>query len=93
MIYVLGKDYEQFLRWCRENNTDRRSVVWIRDVFTLRGRKIGHKDRLIKYGPYWERSDWPELEDLLSKLWEEREDDQPSNPRNAPDKEREREAG
>lgn len=63
MRYVVAGNYQQYMRWKRDNNvTDPRGVVYVMDAMVLRGRLWYDGDQAIYVGTYHERPDYEEIQ-------------------------------
>jgi len=64
---VIAGWYGQFKDWCRENDVppSHPGVYYISDVRSLYG--ISNVDIKL-YGTYYERKDWPEIQEELERI-------------------------
>jgi hypothetical protein len=71
MKYVLAGNHHQFELWLRETNTPRSEARPIANRIQLRGLAISPSD-IVRYGSYFERPDYHELEREISMVTRER---------------------
>ena len=74
-IYVVAGNYREFMIWCQDNHLSRNDpkVRYVQDFSRLRGLYIEESkgDRVVLYGTYEGRMDWPEMVDELRTRWRE----------------------
>jgi hypothetical protein len=72
-IYVIAGNHREFLNWCYDNKVNRsdRRYVYISDFSRLRGFHIEESmgDRVVLYGTYEHRMDWPLMVEELKVVW------------------------
>ena len=66
MTFIVAGNYQQALDYAREHDLKRwRYVNWCSD---LNGYTIT-KQEVVKIGTYYERPDWPEIEEVLAAIF------------------------
>jgi hypothetical protein len=72
-IYVVAGNYREFVHWCQDNHLSRHDprVRYIQDFTRLMGLRIEESkgDRVVLYGTYESRMDWPEMVEELLARW------------------------
>jgi hypothetical protein len=72
-IYVVAGNYREFMIWCSDNHLSRNDprLHYIQDFTHLMGRYIEESmgDRVVLYGTYEGRMDWPEMVEELRARW------------------------
>ena len=74
LIFVIAGSYPQFEYWCRFIacvSPRSPAIRHVRDAHRLMGMDIRESrgDRVVLYGTYYERPDWPEIQERLVMAW------------------------
>jgi hypothetical protein len=72
-IYVIAGNYREFIIWCSDNHLSRNDprLVYVQDFTKMMGLRIEEAkgDKVVLYGTYESRMDWPEMVDELRMKW------------------------